>query len=231
VEPLDNPVWHALCGPQATLAEGSGGARRYRREYTEFAALVDGTDVEAWHALGDLVGPGGFVLVVPDDAPPAGWQLVGAFPARQMVFDHEPETGATVAAAEHVSVEPLDASDAPAMAALVAATEPGPWSTRTHELGEFIGIRVDGNLVAMAGQRMRLPHAVEISAVCTDPAYRGRGYAGAAVAAITNRSAASGQLPFLHVRDDNTAAIRVYERLGYRTRRVLRPAVYQAPTP
>jgi ribosomal protein S18 acetylase RimI-like enzyme len=232
VEPLDNPVWHALCGPHATLAEGSGGARRYRREYTEFAAVVDGTDADAWHALGDLVGPGGFALLVTDDAPPAGWLLVGAFPVRQMVFDREAEPiEAAIASDGNASVQPLDASDAAAMTALIAATEPGPWSTRTHELGEFVGIRVDGRLVAMAGQRMRLPHAVEISAVCTDPAYRGCGYAGVAVTAITARTAASGLLPFLHVRDDNIAAIRVYERLGYRTRRLLRAGLYQAPTP
>ena len=199
MEPLDNPVWHALCGPQATLAEGSGGARRYRPEFTGFSALADQPDRSAWTSLTDLVGPGGLALLVPDHPPGDGWEVLGVFAAHQMVLDREPEPS------DATSVELLDAADAVAMAALVAATEPGPWSTRTHELGEFVGVRVDGRLVAMAGQRMRLPDAVEISAVCTDPTYRGRGYARLAVAAITARTVAAGQLPFLHVRDDNTS--------------------------
>jgi ribosomal protein S18 acetylase RimI-like enzyme len=225
VEPLDNPVWHALCGPQTTLAEGSGGARRYRPEFAPFAALADEPDRAAWRSLADLVGPGGAALLVPDHTPVDGWELLGGFPAHQMVLDREPDPS------DATAVEVLDASDAAEMAALVAATEPGPWSTRTHELGEFVGVRVDGRIVAMAGQRMRLADAVEISAVCTDPAYRGRGYARAAVAAITARTTAAGRLPFLHVRADNTGAIRVYEGLGYRVRRTLRPGMYQAPTP
>ena len=38
---LDNPVWHALAGPQATLAEGSGRASRFRSEVSVFAAVPD----------------------------------------------------------------------------------------------------------------------------------------------------------------------------------------------
>jgi ribosomal protein S18 acetylase RimI-like enzyme len=224
VEPLDNPVWHALCGPQATLAEGSGGARRYRTEFAPFAALADAPDRAAWASLTDLVGPGRAALLVPEHAPGDGWELLDGFPAHQMVLDREPDR------ADGTSVEVLAASDAAEMAALVAATEPGPWSTRTQEMGEFVGVRVDGRVVAMAGQRMRLVDAVEISAVCTHPAYRGRGYARAAVAAITVRTIATGLLPFLHVRGDNTDAIRVYERLGYRVRRTLRPGMYRAPS-
>lgn len=229
MDALDNPAWHALCGPQATLAEGSRRARRYRREFAEFAALDDGTDPEAWRSLTELVGPGGFALVLTADEPRAGWQVRGTFPVRQMVLDRAPSEIADVEAADDPRVELLGGSDAATMAALVAATEPGPWSTRTHELGDFAGVRVDGRLVAMAGQRMRLPDAIEISAVCADPAYRGRGYARAVVATVAARTARAGCLPFLHVSDDNSAAIRVYERLGFRTRTVMRPGMYQAP--
>jgi ribosomal protein S18 acetylase RimI-like enzyme len=229
VDPLDNPVWHALCGPQATLAEGSGRARRYRREFAEFAALDDGADPEAWSSLTDVVGPGGFALVLTADKPRVGWQVLGTFPVRQMVLDRDPSEIAELDGADDSRVELLGVSDAATMAALVAATEPGPWSTRTHELGDFAGVRLDGRLVAMAGQRMRLADAIEISAVCADPEHRGRGYARAVVATIAARTARAGCVPFLHVRDDNSAAIRVYESLGFRTRTVMRPGMYQAP--
>ena len=174
MEPLDDPVWHALCGPQSTLAEHRGAARRYRPEFTAFAALESGADTDAWDALSEIVGPGGVTLLVRDDPPLAGWECLGTFAVRQMVFDRDPGALATQG---HTAVETLDASDVAAMRTLVQATEPGPWSTRTHELGAFVGIRVEGRLVAMAGQRMRLPDAIEVSAVCADPEHRRRGLA------------------------------------------------------
>jgi predicted GNAT family acetyltransferase len=225
VEPLDNPVWHALCGPQATLAEGSGGARRYRHEYAPFAALGDAEDPAAWRALTGLVGTEGVALLLPETEPGVGWHLLRSFGVEQMVHDGDRRERLN----PDVAVEVLDDADAQEMAALVAATEPGPWSDRTHELGEFVGVRVDGRIVAMAGQRMKLGDATEISAVCTDPAYRGRGLAQAVVATITERTRRAGRRPFLHVTTDNVAAIRVYEQLGFRTRVTMRPGVFRAP--
>ena len=113
------------------------------------------------------------------------------------------------------------------MTALVTATEPGPWSTRTHELGDFVGVRVDGRVVAMAGQRMRLADAIEISAVCTDPAHRGRGYARAVVAAITARTAAGGPRRSCTCASTTRPRSALYERLGFRIRATLRPGVYR----
>ena len=223
MRPLDNPVWHALSGPQATLAEGSGGARRYRAEFAPFAALDDVADPEAWRALADLVGPDGVALLVPEVEPADGWQLLRSFTAHQMVFDDDTVDLSAVGGA---GVEDLDESDAPSMADLAVATEPGPWAARTHELGDFVGVRVDGRVVAMAGQRMRLPDAVEISAVCTDPDHRGRGLARAAVAAVAARTLAAGMQPFLHVRVENESAIRLYAGLGFRVRTTLRPGVF-----
>jgi ribosomal protein S18 acetylase RimI-like enzyme len=227
VEPLDNPAWHALCGPHATLAEGSGGARRYRPEYTIFAALDDDTDDDSWHALTRIAGPGDATFLLRGAEPRAGWRLLRSFPVHQMVLDRAPDDDGRP---DTAGVEPLDESDAARMAALVATTEPGPWAARTHELGTFVGVRVDGRIVAMAGQRMRLPDAIEISAVCTDPEFRGRGLARAAVTAVVTHTVDAGCLPFLHVHGDNTTAIRLYEDLGFRTRTMLRPGVYQAPS-
>ena len=115
----------------------------------------------------------------------------------------------------------LDAKDVPEMVKLARLTNPGPFGQRTHELGKYIGIRQDGVLVAMAGERLHLDRYTEISAVCTLPEHRGRGYASALVSQLVHEISARKEIPFLHVRADNSEAIRVYERLGFVIRREL----------
>ena len=105
------------------------------------------------------------------------------------------------------------------MLALVELTKPGPFSKRTPELGSYLGIHEDGKLVAMAGERLKPYGYTEISAVCTHPDYRGRGYASSLVTVLIERIAGRNEIPFLHVRKENVDAIRVYEKLGFKTRR------------
>jgi len=111
------------------------------------------------------------------------------------------------------------------MLRLALETNPGPFGPRTHELGQYIGARVDGALAAMAGERMRLDQAVEISAVCVSPEHRGKGYAAFLVARLVREIRAEGATPFLHVFTDNTSAIALYERLGFTKRKTLRLTV------
>jgi predicted GNAT family acetyltransferase len=105
------------------------------------------------------------------------------------------------------------------MLALVGRTHPGPFEPRTNELGDYIGMRDDaGTLVAMAGERMHPPGFQEISAVCTDDRFRGRGYASALVRDLCGRIVGRGETPMLHVVKTNVGAIRVYEALGFTIR-------------
>jgi predicted GNAT family acetyltransferase len=128
---------------------------------------------------------------------------------------------------ERASLDLLTDEDAPAMLALAKLTEPGPFFEQTHRLGRFLGIRVEGALAAMAGERMRLPGYTEVSAVCTHPDCRGRGYARRLSAAVAAHIQASGATPFLHAWVSNMPAIRLYEALGFSIRAELQITVLE----
>ena len=123
----------------------------------------------------------------------------------------------------------LGAGDVVEMLALTALTEPGPFRQRTYELGGFVGIREEGRLAAMAGQRLALPGFTEVSAVCTHPGFRGRGYALALVAAVAGSIHARGETPILHTLSGNAGDIRIYRSVGFTRRRTLHLAVVLPP--
>jgi ribosomal protein S18 acetylase RimI-like enzyme len=213
--PLDNPLWAALTGPQAHLAERRGRSARFPVDVSPFAAVADdgGPADAAWADLAALTGADGVAVVpgAPKHAPP-GWEAVGAIPGVQMDgsgLDPAPDPEAVV----------LGPADVPAMLDLVARTRPGPFLARTIALGTYLGIRRGGALVAMAGERMRPPEWTEISAVCTDPAHRGQGLAARLVRAVAVGIRARGDVPFLHAAADNHTGIRLYTRLGFTHRR------------
>jgi predicted GNAT family acetyltransferase len=145
---------------------------------------------------------------------PAGAEVVNRIVCVQM-------TCAALTAADapdDLDVLTLGEADAAEMFELAALTRPGPYRARTHALGEFIGVRRDGRLIAMAGQRLRLDGFTEISAVCTHPDHQGRGLARALMRLQAGRILAAGATPFLHAAHDNAGAIGLYESLGFRTR-------------
>jgi len=225
VDPLANPIWHALDGPQHKVAERSGLAARYRPDIAPFAALPDVAEPAAWDALADLVGAGGVALLFrPDVGAPAGWKELFQGRGIQMVGpaadDGKTATG---------EFDQLTSADVPAMLDLVARTQPGPFERRTIELGTYLGVRDGDTLVAMAGERMRLVGHTEISAVCTDPRYRRRGLAGDLVRTMARAIRARGERPFLHCAADNTNAIRLYEELGFEVTRSLPVIGLRAP--
>ncbi|CAM5329919.1 GNAT family N-acetyltransferase [Streptomyces canus] len=209
---LDNAVWAALDGPHAHLAERVGRAARYPDDVYAFAALADPRDPAAWADLLTLVGPGSTVRIKPVETVPDGWEVVGGGVGVQLVdtaLRAEP-------APEAVRLGP---DDVPEILDLVARTKPGPFLTRTIELGTYLGIRDRERLIALTGERIRPPGWTEISAVCTDPAYRGRGLATRLVRAVAAGIRERGDTPFLHAAANNTRAIRLYESIGFTLRR------------
>jgi ribosomal protein S18 acetylase RimI-like enzyme len=220
IHPLDHPVWFALTSRQSALAEGGARARRYPPEVAPFAAMVD-TAPHSFAALGALMSRSDHaVLFTPDPVnPPAEFKILFAATGEQMIG--LPREAADSAA----DIVTLGAADVPAMMALTKLTNPGPFATRTHELGTFLGVRVDGQLVAMAGERMKPADYTEITAVCVHPAHRGRGYAQFLLATVARRISARGEIPFLHVFSENAGAIALYRRQGMETRRRLHVTV------
>lgn len=219
---LDRPVWNMLTGAHRACSLGDERARRFHPDYGPFIAPRS-ADPEDVAAMGALLEPRQGVAQI--DASvfpvPEGWRVVQAEPLLQMVAE---KLGPAPAMMELL---PLGDADAPEMFDLARLTKPGPWESRTRELGRFLGVRIDGRLAAMTGERMRVEGAVEISAVCTHPDFRGRGLAAALTWAVARRIQDEGLTPFLHVFPHNTAAVSVYEALGFRTRRemALRVAV------
>jgi GNAT superfamily N-acetyltransferase len=223
VHPLDNPAYAALSGPHAHFAERVGRAARYPVDVAPFIALPPDPGPRDWADLAALVGPGTAVplagVAVP---PPAGWTVAGVIEGVQLV-------DAGVPAGPDPEAVRLTAADVPEMLDLVGRTKPGPFLTRTVELGRYLGLRRRGRLVAMAGERLHPPGWTEVSAVCTDPAHRGEGLATRLVLAVADGIRRRGEVPFLHAAADNTAAIRLYESLGFRLRRTATFQAVRAP--
>ncbi len=215
MHPLDNPIWNALTTRQKRFADGDAVARKFSAEVTTLAGLEEPTP-ESFAALARVMVPGevvGLFLLRPALLP-EGLSAIRELPLVQMWQ----ESALVSSAKKHSTksdLQELHEKDIPEMVALAKLTEPGPFGTRTRELGSYIGVHRDGQLAAMAGERLKLPGYTEISAVCTHPAHTGHGYATRLVAEIAGRIRARGEHPFLHVREDNTRAADIYRRLGF----------------
>lgn len=212
-QPLLNPYYQALCTEQAPIALINGPARRFPADVIPFAALEHETPA-AMHALVDLLDPGETLYVTANQLPahPAIEHLQ-ALPGLQFHYPADPET---ISASEiSLEIRQLSAADAPAMVALTDAAFPGFFRTRTYTLGDYFGIHRDGQLIAMAGERLCLPGLRELSAICTHPSHTGQGYAARLSRHLLHHHAAQGLRSFLHVLADNHRAIALYERLGF----------------
>ena len=211
--PLDNVIWNALTTSQAEWSRGSGPARRFRPEVARFAGMPAVCDA-ALRALAADMAPDEVVAVsdARDFDPGAAFEVVDRKNLVQMIG---PLADAAIDARRFT---PLGVADVPRMTALVQLTEPGPWYERTPELGRFLGFEAEGRLVAMAGERMRVPGFTEISAVCCHPDWRGQGLPAALMREVARAIAGRGETPFLHVLAENAPALGLYQKLGLRRR-------------
>lgn len=210
--PLDDPIRNSLLGAHARFARSIGRSFRFDPEVAPFLGHPPVIEDADWADIAELFGPGEVVsLRGVGHRLPVGWELIDQFGLVQLVGTHletRPLPGALR----------LGAADVPEMLDLVARTQPGPFLPRTFELGTYLGSRDAGALVAMAGERMHPTGWTEISAVCTDPAYRGRGLATDLVRAVGHGIRERGEKPFLHASASNENAIRLYLSIGFELR-------------
>ncbi len=212
--PLDRPVWNALQTGWATFALGDACALRLDPNYGPFGAAAD-FSLQSLQKLAELVPTEGELWTAELEAalPLPGTVIVKIAPLHQMVAEHLNPIEA------NIEITSLGEADARKMRELALLTQPGPFFALTHRLGNFVGVKRGGRLVAMAGERMKLEGFTEVSGVCTHPDYRGCGYAGALMSVVTKRILARGETAFLHSYSSNTGAIALYERLGFSLRR------------
>lgn len=208
---LANVAWRSLDGAHRRHARGGATARRYADGFAPIAAVADPSRPDL-AALRALAAPGETLYlagVERDDWP--GFELLHDTQVEQLVSNATPvqHDGGLVAVRE------LGAADVDAMLALAAATRPGPFGRRSLELGRYVGVFAEHRLVAMAGTRMSAGPWRELSGVCTEAAFAGRGLAGVLVCHLQRIAADEGQRLFLHVDRDNRRARALYRRLDY----------------
>jgi ribosomal protein S18 acetylase RimI-like enzyme len=211
---LDNPAWNALISGNKHLAYGSGPVRYFDRDVSPFAALEENS-AENLRSLYDVLPHAVLLFVTPAAMEfPAQWNVLQHIHGLQMVYD-------TAAVPDEVAAPlvPLTDEHIPQMLNLTKLTNPGPFADRTIDFGHYQGILEGEELVAMAGQRLHASNYAEVSAVCTHPDHTGKGYARQLLLSQIHRIKAASEIPFLHVRYDNHRAIKVYEGLGFATRR------------
>lgn len=213
---LDNPAWWALNGVQQDFSTGTASVKRYRRGILPFAAYQYGT-TESINTLDAWLDPGEvfFLIGVLPPLPPH-WTLLKELPCAQMI-----NQSAVTAPEGEVSIARLTADHKMDMYQLIQQVQPGYYEPDTHLLGNYVGIWQDSQLVAIAGERMKLEELTEISAICTHPDHTGRKYAQHLIAHLCNTNLDQGIIPFLHVLETNERAIRLYEYMGFTTRRTI----------
>lgn len=212
---LDNPIWNALITGNKSFAYGSEEAKYMERDIGIFAGLKTNSQINLDELCSLVPEKSLVVLFTPEEiALSAGWNIKLKKVLLQMVYQQQ-----DLPVVDNNELITLQNKHVPAMLELTAMTNPGPFLSRTIELGNYEGIFHRNNLIAMAGQRLQPDPYTEISAVCTHPDYTGKGYAAKLVRSQISKITAAGHIPFLHVYPDNTAACKLYEKLGFYTRK------------
>lgn len=207
---LTDIIWHTLSGPHAVHSTGTATARRYASGFSPIIAFA-AREQPDFAALAPFCAPGEHFYCDGWSGPaPAGWQVEAESTMFKMVWQ-----GGLPGEDSAPDAVPLTAAHAPQALALATLTRPGPFGLRTIELGDYFGFVEDGELIAMAGERMDAGALREISGVCTDPRHQGRGLARRLMLKLIRRQMLRQQTPFLHVMSENTAAHSLYQRMGF----------------
>jgi GNAT superfamily N-acetyltransferase len=217
---LENPIWHSLASRHSHLAISHGLARRYPPEVAPFGAVQEPT-AQAARDLEAIVTPGEKVALL-SVIPELPWKLERCIEIHQYIWPEEGtfelDPDALLLTEDHI----------PAMLELTALVYPAYFRPGTARLGDYFGLFDGRRLAAMAGIRMAMDGYQELSAICTHPDYRGRGFAGQLTKHLIGHVARKGDIPFLHTESDNPAK-GLYEKLGFGLSRRLSFQVLSRP--
>jgi len=206
-----NPVWHALHTKHRHFAVSAGDACRYPADVAPFAAVAAPT-VAALLELHSLLVPEESVWIPGEKFPRTPEiSFEQSLECLQMILPAE-----VTLPARTIEILPLSCANAPEMVALTTLSFPGFFRSRTCEMGTYYGIRSEGELIAMGGERLTLDGYPEISGICTHPAHRGKGYAAALMWQLARDHRRDGLISWLHVAAANSRAIELYQRMGFK---------------
>jgi ribosomal protein S18 acetylase RimI-like enzyme len=234
-----NPVWHALKGPHRHLAVEGGRASRYPADVAPFAAIEE-PGPSAFEALRALLAPGESVWIVDEPPKTAGLLLEASLECLQMVLpgdaplpdarqDEAGRHAGNPGTPPTAGIEALSGNHAREMVALTDVAFPGFFRPGTYRMGCYFGVRREGALAAMAGERLRLEGYPEMSGICTHPDHRGQGLARRLILHLAHQHRLKGLASWLHVGSANSGAIALYRDLGFDTvRRIVLHRVARA---
>ncbi len=223
MQTLENPVWQALGSGDSLLNQGDQVIKYFSSAISPFLGMESWEKENQLHLLKSMPAERSFSVMIQDNINFIDqFEVVFTTPLYQMVCNKLIPT-----LLSSTKSNALELKDVPAMLVLTALTKPGPFLSETINFGSYIGIYDNEKLVSMAGERLHPENFTEISAVCTDPDYLGKGYAAHLMTEAAERIIENGRTPFLHVRKDNTRAISMYERLGFETRTEMYFAVFK----
>lgn len=209
---LDNPVWFSLTESHEKFAVNHGDVKFYHPDYCPFGGFItlDSTE-KPLDEYSELAASFYVVGEKPDCSP--SLTLNKELVCLQMVL------AAKIEMDSNTDIIPLKTKHKDDLLRLVNLVQPGYFKSNTPELGSYYGIYKENELIAVTGERMKMNAYTEVSAVVTHPDHTGKGYAKQLVAHTANQIFLEGKTPYLHVAETNAGAIKLYEKLGFMTRR------------
>ena len=209
---LDNPAWHSLNETHQSFAIGNDEIKFYQPQVCPFGGInskhpdlisffKNHLQLNSFFIIGDKP------LETPDliiEIELICLQMVCSLPV-EMQFSEN-----SISLKEPHKKQLID---------LVNLVQPGYFQEETLLMGDYYGIYENNQLVAAAGERMKMDGFTEISAVVTHSDFTGRGFAKQLVAHMANKNFEHDRVPYLHVAETNTTAVRLYEKLGFDIRR------------